>query len=197
MNDLSENDRSRHPDSSHKDQALHGALPGELLMWVLIISELAVFGAGLVAFLAVRLTDPSGFAEAQTHLHRTGAAANTLVLVTSGWLAALASRAAEAGQTRRLRLLLVPAIALGGVFLVLKGSEYADLFAQGIGTETHAFYTFSFLLTGFHAVHVLAGMVLLALVGWIATPRAVETGAAFWHMVDLVWVLLFPVIYLL
>lgn len=166
-------------------------------MWVLIISELLVFGAGLVAFLAVRLTDPAGFAEAQGHLHRTGAAANTLVLVTSGWLAALAVRAAEAGRVRRLRALLVPAILLGGLFLVLKGSEYADLFAQGIGTETHAFFTFSFLLTGFHAAHVAAGMVLLALVGWIATPRAVETGAAFWHMVDLVWVLLFPVVYLL
>ena len=56
---------------------------------------------------------------------------------------------------------------------------------------------FHFLLTGFHAAHVLAGMILLAVVGWIASPRAVETGAAFWHMVDLVWVLLFPVIYLL
>lgn len=178
-------------------QGQAGQLPGELLMWVLILSEIAVFGAGLLAFLAVRLTDPAGFAEAQSHLHRTGAAANTLVLVTSGWLAALATRAAEAGQLRRLRLLLAPTILLGAVFLVLKGTEYADLFAQGIGTETHAFYTFSYLLTGFHAAHVLAGMVLLALVGWLGTPKAVETGAAFWHMVDLVWVLLFPVVYLL
>lgn len=182
--------------SLSSDPANGGRLPGELMMWVLILSELAVFGAGLVVFLAVRLTDPGGFAEAQSHLHRTGAAANTLVLVTSGWLAALASHAAEAGQTKRLRLFLAAAIGLGAVFLVLKGSEYADLFAQGIDTETHAFYTFSFLLTGFHAAHVLAGMILLALVGWLATPRAVETGAAFWHMVDLVWVLLFPVVYL-
>lgn len=174
-----------------------GGLPGELLMWVLIFSELAVFGAGLLAFLAVRLTDPAGFAQAQSHLHRTGAAANTLVLVTSGWFAALASQAAEAGQRRRVHLLLFPAILLGAVFLALKAAEYADLFAQGIGTESHAFYTFSFLLTGFHAAHVLAGMVLLAVVGWLATPRAVETGAAFWHMVDLVWVLLFPVVYLI
>jgi nitric oxide reductase NorE protein len=166
-------------------------------MWVLILSELAVFGAGLLAFLATRLTDPAGFAEAQSHLHRTGAAANTLVLVSSGWLAALATQAAGAGQTRRLRLLLAPAILLGALFLWLKGTEYDDLFALGIGTETHAFYTFSFLLTGFHAAHVLAGMALLALVGWLASPKAVETGAAFWHMVDLVWVLLFPVIYLL
>lgn len=194
MNDFSA--KSPTPDLSQKDRA-PGQLPGELLMWVLILSEIAVFGAGLLAFLAVRLTDPAGFAEAQSHLHRTGAAANTLVLVTSGWLAALATRAAEAGQIRRLRLLLAPAILLGAVFLVLKGTEYADLFAQGIGTETHAFYTFSYLLTGFHAAHVLAGMVLLALVGWLATPKAVETGAAFWHMVDLIWVLLFPVVYLL
>ena len=183
--------------SKTHDEPPQDHLPGELMMWVLILSELAVFGAGLLAFLAVRLTDPTGFAEAQGHLHRTGAAANTLVLVTSGWLAALAARAAEAGQTRRLRLLLAVAIGLGAVFLILKGSEYADLWAQGIGTETHAFYTFSYLLTGFHAAHVLAGMVLLALVGWLGTPRAVETGAAFWHMVDLVWVLLFPVVYLL
>ena len=188
---------AREEETKSNEEHRPGQLPGELMMWVLILSERAVFGAGLLAFLAVRLTDPAGFAEAQTHLHRTGAAANTLVLVTSGWLAALATRAAETGDIRRLRLLLAPAILLGAVFLVLKGSEYADLFAQGIGTETHAFYTFSFLLTGFHAAHVLAGMVLLALVGWLASPKAVETGAAFWHMVDLVWVLLFPVVYLL
>ena len=166
-------------------------------MWVLILSELAVFGAGLLAFLAVRLTDPVGFAEAQSHLHQTGAAANTLVLVTSGWLAALAVEAAKAEQIGKLRLSLLGAILLGMVFLILKGAEYTDLWSQGLGTETHAFYTFSFLLTGFHAAHVVAGMALLALVGWVGTPRAVETGAAFWHMVDLVWVLLFPVVYLL
>lgn len=173
------------------------SLPGELMMWVLILSELAVFGAGMAAFLAVRITDPAGFAEAQTHLHRTGAGINTVVLVTSGWLAALAVQAAEAGRKARLRGLLALASALGVVFLVLKGSEYADLARAGIGFESHAFFTFSYLLTGFHAAHVIAGIILLGLVGVLGTPRAVETGAAFWHMVDLVWVLLFPVVYLL
>ena len=172
-------------------------LPGELMMWVLIVSELLVFGAGLAAFLAVRITDPAGFAEAQTHLHRTGAGLNTIVLVTSGWLAALAAHAAEAGHKRRVRALLAPAIALGALFLVLKGMEYADLDRAGISFETHAFFTFSYLLTGFHAAHVIAGMILLAMVALSASPRAVEAGAAFWHMVDLVWVLLFPVVYLL
>ena len=166
-------------------------------MWVLIVSELLVFGAGLAAFLAVRITDSAGFAEAQSHLHRTGAGVNTIVLVTSGWLAALAVQAAEAGRVRRVRALVAGAIALGAVFLVLKGAEYADLAHAGISFETHAFFTFSYLLTGFHAAHVIAGMILLAVVAVPASPRAMETGAAFWHMVDLVWVLLFPVVYLL
>jgi nitric oxide reductase NorE protein len=171
--------------------------PGELMMWVLIISELAVFGAGLVAFLAVRLTDPVGFAAARVHLHSTAAGVNTLVLVTSGWLAALATLAAGADRIRAMRQYLAGAFALGAVFLIVKGAEYADLLAQGIGTETHAFFMFSYLLTGFHAAHVAAGMILLVVVGVLANSRAVETGAAFWHMVDLVWVLLFPVVYLL
>jgi nitric oxide reductase NorE protein len=172
-------------------------LPGEVMMWVLIVSELLVFGAGLVAFMAMRLTDPAGFAEAQAHLHRAGAALNTVVLVTSGLLAALAVRAAEAGREARKRGLLAAAMALGVVFLIVKGVEYADKAGQGIGMETHTFFTFYYLLTGFHAAHVIAGVVLLALVAVLRDPRATETGAAFWHMVDLVWVLLFPVIYLI
>ncbi len=172
-------------------------LPGDLMIWVLIVSELLVFGAGMLAFLAVRLTDPTGFAEAQTHLHRTSAGVNTLMLVTSGWLAALGVQAAEAGRVLRLRLLMAGASALGVVFMILKATEYTDLFAQGIGTETHPFFTFYLLLTGFHAAHVAAGILVLALVAALARPRAVETGVAFWHMVDLVWVVLFPVIYLL
>jgi nitric oxide reductase NorE protein len=172
-------------------------LPGDLMMWVLIVSELLVFGAGLAAFLAVRITDPSGFAAAQDHLHRTGAGINTLVLVTSGLFAALAVAAAEAGRVVRTRLLLTVAALLGVVFLIVKGMEFAAKAAAGIGTETHAFFTFYYLLTGFHAAHVAAGIVILGLVGWHARPRTVEVGAAFWHMVDLVWVLLFPVIYLL
>jgi len=172
-------------------------LPGEPMMWVLIVSELLVFGAGLVALSAMRLTDPEGFAEAQAHLDRAGAALNTVVLVSSGCLAALAVRAAEAGRAGRKRALMAGAMALGVVFLVIKGLEYADKAAQGINWESHAFFTFYYLLTGFHAAHVVAGIVLLWLVAVLKDPRATETGAAFWHMVDLVWVLLFPVVYLI
>lgn len=172
-------------------------LPGDLMMWVLIVSELLVFGAGLAAFLSQRIFDPEGFAAAQAHLHRTGAGVNTLVLVTSGWLAALAVEAAAAERPARVRALLAAACALGGVFLILKGMEYADLFAAGISFETHPFFSFHLLLTGFHAAHVLAGIVILLIVAIPARAYPVEVGTAFWHMVDLVWVLLFPVIYLI
>ena len=179
------------------DASVFDELPGDLMMWVLIVSELLVFGAGLAAFLGVRMTDPAGFADAQSDLHRAAAGFNTLVLVTSGYMAALAVRAAAAGLVARTRVLLVAASLLGVVFLAVKAVEYADELAQGIGTETHPFFMFYFLLTGFHAAHVVAGIVILGLVGWRARPRAVEVGASFWHMVDLVWVLLFPVIYLM
>ena len=167
------------------------------MIWVLIVSELLVFGAGLVAFMGVRATDPALFAESQESLNRVAGAVNTVVLVTSGCLAALALRWREAGQRLRARLALVVAAALGVVFLWIKGVEYADKAAQGISYETHPFFMFYYLLTGFHAAHVVAGVLLLLLIAWRDAPRNIEVGGAFWHMVDLVWVLLFPVVYLL
>lgn len=174
-----------------------GQLPGELLMWVLIISELVVFGAGLVAFMGVRLTDPAGFADAQNHLNRTGAALNTIVLVSSGFLAAQALVWSRAGVRRAARGALIAAALLGAVFLWIKALEYGEKAGSGIGWDSHPFFTFYYLLTGFHAAHVVAGMVLLLLVAWRDEPENIEAAGAFWHMVDLVWVLLFPVIYLL
>lgn len=172
-------------------------LPGELMMWVLIVSELLVFAAGLTAFFAVRLTDPVGFAEAQDHLYRTGAALNTAVLITSGFLAAQALVWRRVGKRARARVSLIAAAALGVLFLTIKGAEYAGKAAQGIAWDTHPFFTFYYGLTGFHAAHVAAGVLLLLLVAWRDVPQNVEAAAMFWHMVDLVWVLLFPAIYLL
>ena len=179
------------------DTSVFDDLPGDLMIWVLIISELLVFGAGLAAFLSVRITDPAGFAAAQDALYRTGAAINTVVLVSSGALAAWALRLREGARRRSARLALAAAALLGVVFLVVKTIEYAGKAGDGIGWDTHPFFTFYYLLTGFHAAHVAAGVLVLLLVAWQDAPRNIEAGAAFWHMVDLVWVLLFPVIYLL
>jgi len=179
------------------DASVFEELPGDLMIWVLIVSELLVFGAGLAAFLAVRVTDPEGFAAAQDALYRTGAGLNTVVLVTSGALAAWALRLREGARRGAARCALTAAAALGVVFLIVKGVEYAGKAGDGIAWDTHPFFTFYYLLTGFHAAHVVAGVVVLLLVAWQDAPRNIEAGAAFWHMVDLVWVLLFPVIYLL
>lgn len=172
-------------------------LPGELMMWVLIASEILVFGAALMAFLAVRATDPAGFASNQALLDQTAAAVNTLVLVTSGLCAAAAVRAREAGARGVARRWLFVAGGLGIAFLVIKGFEYASKASLGIGIDTSPFFMFYYLVTGFHAAHVVAGVVLLAVVAWADSVRNMEAAVAFWHLVDLVWVLLFPIIYVL
>ncbi|NRP49876.1 putative cytochrome c oxidase subunit 3 [Aliiroseovarius sp. xm-v-201] len=166
-------------------------LPGDLMIWVLIVSELLVFGAGLLAFLGVRIMDPVGFAQDQDSLNRVAGAVNTIVLISSGFCAARAVASPD-----RMRIWLSGAMLLGVVFLVVKYLEYSAKAALGIGIETSQFFTFYYLLTGFHAMHVVAGLVIFALVMRWPNPRNLEGAAMFWHMVDLVWVLLFPIIYL-
>jgi nitric oxide reductase NorE protein len=173
------------------------ALPGELLMWILIVSEVLVFGAGLIVFLSVRITDPAGFADAQDMLDRTGAGINTVILITSGFLAALACQMTQPVDRTKRRLSLIAAALLGMAFLWIKGSEFAAKGAAGIVWDTHPFFNFYYMLTGFHAAHVAAGIVFLLVVAWCDNEETIEDVAMFWHMVDLVWVLLFPVIYLL
>lgn len=172
-------------------------LPGELILWILIVSELLVFAAGITAMMAMQLSDPPGFAAARAMLDGRMAALNTVVLVTSGLFAARAERAAAAGDRRGARLALGLA-ALGGVaFLAIKVLEYGRDLAAGAGMDGQPFFTFYFLLTGFHAAHVIAGVAVLALVAVRARPDGVQAGAMFWHMVDLVWVLILPPIYLM
>ncbi len=179
------------------DWGVFDELPGDLMIWVLIVSELLVFGAALLAFLSVRAADPTGFAVDQEHLNRTAGAVNTIVLVTSGFCAAVAVCARNNGERQKARCWLFGASLLGVVFLGVKGIEYYGKAAEGIGIETSQFFMFYFLITGFHAMHVVAGIIVLVFVAWADAQRNIEAGAAFWHMVDLVWVLLFPIIYLL
>ncbi|MCB1328027.1 MAG: cytochrome c oxidase subunit 3 [Maritimibacter sp.] len=176
------------PEETAQARRVIDDLPGDLMIWVLIVSELLVFGAGLLGFLGARIADPDGFGAAAAQLHPVRAGIGTMVLVTSGALAAI-------GTLRGGRWLLAAA-ALGAVFIGIKWAEWSNLVAAGIDTETHVFFTLYYLLTGFHAAHVAAGILLLGLVAWRARARETEAAVAFWHMVDLVWVLLYPVIYL-
>lgn len=171
-------------------------LPGDPMIWVLIFSELAVFGLLLGAFAVARAVNPSVFATGQALLDPGLAGANTLVLVTSGWAAARGVLAAREDRSPACRRWLLLAIALGGAFVAIKLMEYANEVAAGAGLETSTFFTLYFLLTGFHLLHVALGMVILAVVSRGVAPAAVETGTSFWHMVDLVWVVMSPIIYL-
>lgn len=172
-------------------------LPGELIMWILIVSEVLVFAGGVSVMAVLHFIDPAGFSAAQAMLDGRLAAANTLVLVTSGLFAARAERAAAQGAVAAARRALALAMVGGVVFLILKGVEYRHDIAAGIGIDTHVFFTFYYLLTGFHVAHVIAGVFVLGLVAIRARADAVQAAAMFWHMVDLVWVMILPPIYLL
>ena len=172
-------------------------LPGHPMMWVLIISEILVFGGGLIAVAATRLSQPQMFIHAQDSLNRVAGTINTAVLLTSGLAAALAVNSRSRGQIAETRRWLLSAGLLGAVFLVVKAVEYWAKYQAGIGIDTNGFFTLYYLITGFHALHVVAGMAILGIVARHPSMEAIETGTSFWHMVDLIWVLLFPVLYLM
>jgi len=154
---------------------LLGELPGDPMIWVLIFSELAVFGALLCAFAIARGINPTEFASGQALLNPGLAGLNTVVLVTSGWAAARGAAAARARQACTCRRWLVLTIGLGWAFVAVKFVEYAGEIATGAGLETSTFFTLYFLLTGFHLLHVVLGMVILAVV-W----RGAEVEIQFW-----------------
>ena len=172
------------------------SLPGHLMMWVLIFSELLAFGALLGGFAVARMVNRAVFDAGQAQLDPMLAGFNTFVLVLSGWCAARGTVSAHASKPRAARAWVFGAIALGAGFIALKIVEYADDLARGLDIETSPFFTLYFLLTGFHLLHVVLGIAILSVVAWHARATDIETGAAFWHMVDLVWLLLFPIIYL-
>ncbi len=184
--------RSVDPEASVLD-----SLPGHPMIWLLIFSELAAFGALLAAFSVARALDPTTFAAGQAQLDPLIAAVNTICLVSSGWCAAGASASAARGARAAARSWLTGAAVLGLVFVGLKLFEYADEIGRGLDLETSTFFTLYFLLTGFHLLHVVLGLIILAVVAWRADAEGVETGAAFWHMVDLVWLMLVPIVYLM
>ncbi len=172
------------------------SLPGNPIMWVLIWSELLVFGAGLAAFAVARALDVQTFNESQALLDRFLGAVNTMVLLSSGVCAALAVRVRSDGRRGLSRWWMIGAILIGSVFLYVKVIEYGEKLDAGLDIETNTFFTLYYLITGFHFLHVILGLIILVIVAWKNSLENLETGAAFWHMVDLIWVLVFPVIYL-
>lgn len=179
-------------------------LPGDLAMWFFILAELTVFALLIITFAVTQALQPALFHSSRAALDSSIGLALTLSLLTAGLLAALAQVQVGRGQARRGAWLLLAALLSASVYVGLKLSEYAHLLGQGLGMEHNSFYTLYWLLTGFHFLHVLLGMVILA---WLVVrcwrrqqagdEAVLESGVLYWHMVDLIWVLLFPLVYVL
>ncbi|MFN5524057.1 cytochrome c oxidase subunit 3 [Bradyrhizobium sp.] len=183
------------PEDEERGDVFDG-LPGDPMMWVLILSELVAFGLLLGGFVVARAINPAVFSAGQSMLDGHLAALNTIVLITSGWAAARAAAAAHGASSAAARRGIALAMLLGAAFIAVKLTEYGGEIAAGAGFETSPFFTLYFLLTGFHLLHVALGIVILAIVGRHATASGVETGTTFCHMVDLVWIVMFPIVYL-
>ena len=131
--------------------------------------------------------------------------AMTAGLLSSGFLAALAVERARKNKARQGSLLLIAAIASGMVYVVLKISEYSHLAGLGFDLEYNTFFTLYWLTTAFHFLHVLLGLTVLSFLSWRCWKNVynaqehagMESGVMYWHMVDLVWVIIFPLVYLL
>ncbi|WP_020592094.1 cytochrome c oxidase subunit 3 family protein [Kiloniella laminariae] len=172
------------------------SLPGNPMMWVLIISELMVFGLLLTGYSVNFIMEPDLFRESQAQLSRQIGGLNTLVLITSGLFAALANEASKENRLSLTRRYLLITACFGILFLALKLYEYSDKAALGISIETNSFYTLFYLMTGFHAAHVIFGLAILGLVSRYSSRENIQTACSFWHMVDLIWLILYPVLYL-
>ncbi len=180
-------------------------LPGDLAIWIFIWAELLVFAILFAAYAIIRARHVELFNSLQPTLDRNAGALNTVLLISASWCVARAVAAIKADRSVLAARLLLWGIAAGGGFVVVKIVEYSAKFSAGINLTTNVFYMFYLSLTFFHFMHVLLGMVILVAV-WLKTRRGgysaadhhgMETGASYWHMVDLVWMVLFPLVYVM
>lgn len=180
-------------------------LAGDLAVWLIILAELLAFGILFLSYAFARTFDVALFNASQRTLDLNFGAINTALLITGSWCVVRAVQAVKQDASTAGARWLLAALACGSGFVVIKVMEFSDKAQAGIDLSTNTFYMFYIFLTGFHFFHVLAAMVFLTIL--LVKTRAghygqhnhhaLETGAAFWHMVDLLWIVLFPLIYVM
>ena len=177
---------------------------GKLGMWVFLASEVMFFTGLIGAYIVLRLGHPS-WPGSEGHLSVLIGTINTLVLICSSTTIVMALAASQRGVMGAVRAWLLATILLGSSFLVIKGFEYTAKFSHHIFPSTTIFWSCYYTLTGFHALHVLGGVVFnLWVLGlarraslWKAQGHRLELAGLYWHFVDIVWIFLFPLLYLL
>ena len=191
------------PNEARTASAQH--LPGEVGVWMFIVGDLVIFTLLFAVFLYYRADDVPLFTESQRTLNQTYGAVNTLLLLSSSWFVALAVQGARIGERLNALRLIALAFGCGAGFIGIKDVEYSEKFRAGYNIVTNDFFMYYFLTTGIHLVHVVIGMAVLAFL-WHTTRggeidagelSTLESGASFWHLVDILWIALFALLYML
>lgn len=180
-------------------------LIGDLAVWLIIMAELLTFGLLFLSYAFARSLDVALFNESQRTLDLNAGAVNTVLLITGSWCVARAVRSVRVDHVQAGGRWLLAALVCGSGFVAIKLHEFSGKIDAGIDLSTNTFYMFYIMLTAFHFFHVIFAMVFLAVL-WFKNRQgvygshdhhALETGAAFWHMVDLLWIVLFPLVYVM
>ena len=177
----------------------------KLGVWTFLATEVLLFGALFTAYTVFRMKYPELSRVEHAKLDRVLGAVNTVVLITSSLMVVFGVDAIKRGKARLFEACFGATILLAGVFLCVKVAEYAAKFHHGIYPGTNLFFSIYFMMTGLHGIHVLLGMGVLAYVILLSrrgrlsasyyTPA--EMSGLYWHFVDLVWIYLFPLLYLI
>ncbi|MGA3256506.1 MAG: cytochrome c oxidase subunit 3 [Mycobacterium sp.] len=180
-------------------------LPGVDGVWVFIGADSVIFAILFLTFMQDRLKNPALFEASRHTLNMNLGGLDTLILLSSSWSVALAIQALKRDLVDRVPRYLLGGVLTGLMFVVSKSIEYFQKFAHGLTPGTNPFYMWYFTLTGMHLAHVLLGTSLLTFL-WIRSRRGAfssvhravpESVASFWHLVDLLWIVLFPLLYLM
>jgi len=179
--------------------------PGGILIWIVLTVEIITFLLAIISFMYTRSQDVELFNSAQGHLNATLGTLNTILLITSGYFMAKTVSAIKKDENKKANQFILIAAVMGFLFLVIKGFEYYNKIDLGLTLRTNTFFTYYWFLTGFHFLHVSVGVILLLAIKPSIKNKTynskdfldVETVATFWHMCDIIWILIFPVIYLM
>jgi nitric oxide reductase NorE protein len=181
-----------------------GHVPGEAGLWIFLLGDMTLFAAIMLMFLWNRRAQPEVFKESAHQLVQPIGAANTLVLLLSSYLVVRAVAAHRSGRYQGATRLVLGALGCAAVFAGLKAVEYSSELSSGHTPASGTFFTFYFILTGLHLLHVVVGSGLLLAWNdklkrgrpWASVQRFIEGIASYWHMVDLLWVAIFALVYL-
>ena len=188
--------------SNPSEQGLQTAKLG---IWAFLATEVLLFGGLFTAYTVFRIGEPQMFHTEYQKLNRLFGAVNTVVLICSSLTVALGIAAIRQGKQRMLKVCLFLTLLLAATFLGVKYAEYSEHFAAGQFPSTNNFFSLYYMMTGLHAIHVFAGMCALTTMLVLSFRRKfsaeyhspVEITGLYWHFVDLVWIYLFPLLYLI